>query len=74
MERCPLKIAVYQPDNKDRVSVIQTSAVVYRRSDGRYFVLYGNFRFAVTFHGNTFIMVSSARDWLLCFPHKMRTH
>lgn len=68
LERCPLTVAVYSPGSKSRVSAIHTTAVIYRRPDGRYFVMYRGIRFSVVLFGHGFVMPLSTRDWLWCFP------
>lgn len=68
MERCPIKIVIYDPTNKGRVAAdMIVAAVVYQRSDGLRYIRAAGIGLRVTLHGHGFMLRLSRRQAIAYF-------
>lgn len=75
MERCPVKLVVKRSANTDHVLVLNFAAVVYRKPDGRYYIIHGNMRLFVELNEqwSGFVLTINRQlfNWLL-YPQPVK--
>lgn len=78
-DRCPVAIAILNPDSVDRHTVIKASAVVFRDYKAEFgkgmeiihYVRFRNYRIPVSFNGNNYQAVLKREDYEKLFqPEK----
>lgn len=78
MDKCPIKLVVLQSDNTDHVLVLNFSSKVYRKLDGRYYIIHGYWRLFVEPNDgwSGFVLKLSRQRflWLLYPPAKKVKH
>lgn len=68
MEKCPIKIVLFKVASTGHALAFKTSAVVYRRLNGNYYIIIGKHRFPVTLAGHGFELKMSLWNWSRYFP------